>query len=138
MKCRMSKLYRSLGGAVLVLVSNLAQADAVTDLLRQYEAGGAAAFNARDAEAFWTRPHVDAASGETRRCTTCHGDDLRRPGKHVTTGKVIDPMAPSVNGKRLSEVEKVEKWFSRNCKWTLGRECTPQEKGNVLVMLRSK
>jgi hypothetical protein len=128
--------------AALVLVMGLApmaaRADAVTELLRQYETRGAAKFSAAEGEAFWTRPAVDAKTGETRKCTQCHGEDLRRAGKHVTTGKAIDPLAPSANPKRLTDVEKIEKWFSRNCKWTLGRECTAQEKGNVLVMLREK
>jgi hypothetical protein len=118
--------------------SGAARADAVADLLRDYQARGAAAFSAREAETFWSRPTADAASGELRRCSTCHGEDLRRGGKHATTGKAIEPMAPSVNPKRLADAEKIEKWFARNCKWTLGRECTPQEKGNVLVMIRDK
>lgn len=131
--CRKAAFLLAMG-----LVPMAAQADAVAELLRQYEARGAAKFSAAEGEAFWTRPAVDAKSGETRKCTQCHGEDLRRVGKHVTTGKAIDPLAPSANPKRLTDVEKIEKWFSRNCKWTLGRECTAQEKGNVLVMLREK
>ena len=50
-------------------------------------------------------------------------------------GKVIDPMAPSVNSKRLTDAKKINKWLLRNCKWTFGRECTAQEKGNVLLWL---
>jgi hypothetical protein len=115
-----------------------AQANAVTDLLRQYESAGASKFSASDAEAFWVKPALDAKSGEQRKCSQCHGEDLRRKGKHATTGKVIEPLAPSVNPKRLTEVAEIEKWFSRNCRWTLGRDCTAQEKGNVLVMLRDK
>jgi len=115
-----------------------AAASAVDDLLRQYQAAGVSTFSARDAEAFWVKPVIDAKTGETRKCSQCHGEDLRRAGKHATTGKVIDPLAPSANPKRLTEIEKIEKWLSRNCKWTLGRECTAQEKGNVLVMIREK
>ena len=54
------------------------------------------------------------------------------------TGKAIEPLAPSANPKRLTDPEHIEKWFLRNCKWTLGRECTPQEKGDFLVMIRAK
>lgn len=78
------------------------------------------------------------AGNETRRCSTCHHDDLRRNGKHATTGKLIDPLAPSANPKRLTDVEHIEKWLTRNCKWTMARECTPQEKGDFLVMIRGK
>ena len=44
-------------------------------------------------------------------------------------------MARSVNPERLTEVKKLNKWFLRNCKWTYGRECTAQEKGDILVWL---
>ena len=67
-----------------------------------------------------------------------HSADLTSTGKHVRTGKKIKPLAPSVNPKRLTDTKKIEKWFKRNCKWTLGRECTPQEKGNVLAFIKSK
>ena len=115
-----------------------AMADVVASLLRSYEQTGATDFAAANGEAMWTRAFTDAKSGEKRRCSQCHHEDLRRPGKHAVTGKVIEPLAPSANPKRLTDPEHVEKWFSRNCKWTLGRECTPQEKGDFLVMIRAK
>ncbi|TRZ56675.1 MAG: DUF1924 domain-containing protein [Rhodocyclaceae bacterium] len=115
-----------------------ARADAIATLLKDYESQGASRFSAQDAETFWVKANLDPKTGETRRCTTCHTEDLRRTGKHSTTGKAIEPLAPSVNPKRLTDVEHIEKWFGRNCKWTLNRECTPQEKGNLLVMLRTK
>ena len=43
-------------------------------------------------------------------------------------------MAVSVNPKRLSDPAKVEKWFGRNCRWTLGRDCTPQEKADFVAL----
>ncbi|MEG7525318.1 MAG: DUF1924 domain-containing protein [Chromatiales bacterium] len=58
--------------------------------------------------------------------------------QHIRTGKVIEPLAPSVNPKRFTDQRKVEKWFIRNCKWTLGRECSSQEKGDLLVYLLSQ
>jgi hypothetical protein len=112
--------------------------DAVAGLLKQYESKGAAHFAAPSAEAMWGRIYPDAKSGEKRRCSQCHSEDLRRSGKHAVTGKVIEPLAPSANPKRLTDPEHIEKWFLRNCKWTLGRECTPQEKGDFLVMIRAK
>jgi hypothetical protein len=115
-----------------------AHADAVDDLLKQFAAQGAANFSSAEGERFWDRPVTDAKTGEVRRCSLCHTTDLRRTGKHATTGKVIEPMAPSVNPKRLTDIKDIEKWLVRNCKWTLGRECTPQEKGNVLVMIRGR
>lgn len=75
---------------------------------------------------------------EGRQCTSCHLDSLYANGRHQKTGKVIEPMAPSVNPERLTDLKKMKKWFLRNCKWTFGRECTAQEKGDVLVWLREK
>ena len=125
--------------ALLAFGPSFASANAVVDgLLKQYESQGGAKFTAAAAESLWSRPFKDAKSGESRRCSQCHSEDLRRPGKHATTGKVIEPLAPSANPKRLTDPEHIEKWFLRNCKWTMGRECTPQEKGDFLVMIKAR
>jgi hypothetical protein len=121
-----------------LLAAGAARADAVDEMLKQFTAQGAGPYSAADAEKFWDTAVTDAKTGERRRCSLCHTNDLRRPGKHSTTGKAIEPMAPSVNPKRLTDVKEMDKWFLRNCKWTLGRECTPQEKGNVLTMIRGR
>ena len=123
---------------IAALASPTALADVVASLLKQYQEQGASGFAPAKGESMWTRSFPDAKSGEQRRCSTCHHEDLRRSGKHAVTGKVIEPLAPSANPKRLTDAEHIEKWFSRNCKWTLGRECTPQEKGDFLVMIRTK
>ena len=117
-----------------------AQADeaVVASILKTYEKQGGSKFTAVKAEAMWNQVFVDAKTNEKRKCSTCHTEDLRRQGKHAVTGKLIDPLAPSANPKRLTDPEHIEKWFLRNCKWTLGRECTPQEKGDFLVMIGSK
>jgi hypothetical protein len=70
-------------------------------------------------------------------CTTCHTPDPRKPGRHTVTGKAIEPMAPAVNPQRFTDAAKVEKWFKRNCRDVLERECTAQEKGDVIIYLRS-
>jgi hypothetical protein len=70
-------------------------------------------------------------------CSTCHTLDPRNPGRHTVTGKVIEPMAPAINPRRLTDVAKVEKWFKRNCRDVLDRECTALEKGDVITYLRS-
>jgi len=70
-----------------------------------------------------------------RSCTNCHGESPVNPGKHVKTGKAIEPMAPSVNPSRYQNAKKVEKWFLRNCKWTYGRKCSLQEKADILTWL---
>ncbi len=126
-----------IGFAALMLAAPLyAEADTITDLQATYQAEGAADFSAAAGEAFWNKSFVDAKSGEERSCATCHSSDLKQAGKHATTGKVIEPMAPSVNSERFTDVAKINKWFIRNCKWTVGRECTAQEKGDVLAWIK--
>lgn len=78
------------------------------------------------------------SNNDGRQCTTCHGDSPAQTGKHHKTGKPIDPMALSVNPKRYQKSKKIEKWFKRNCMWTLGRKCTDQEKANVLAWLQTQ
>ena len=105
---------------------------AVDGLLAQYRTAGAAAPSAERGAALWGSTHAAADGSGDRSCTTCHGSSLDASGRHATTGEPIDPMtAPG----RLEDPLKVEKWFGRNCRWTLGRECTPGEKADVLVYL---
>jgi hypothetical protein len=78
-----------------------------------------------------------ASNGE-RSCTSCHGERPADAGRHVKTGKAIEPMAPSVNSARYRSAKKIEKWFLRNCKWTFGRECSTQEKADILTWLASQ
>jgi hypothetical protein len=86
----------------------------------------------------WTAEHAQADGSPARSCATCHGGDLTRTGKHAKTGKTIEPLAPSVNPKRLTDPKHVEKWLYRNCRWTLGRECTAAEKADFLAYIRSQ
>lgn len=59
------------------------------------------------------------------------------PGRHASTGKTIAPLAPAANPERFTDTAKVEKWFRRNCKDVLSRECTATEKADVLAYLTS-
>lgn len=121
-----------------LLLAGTAQADTVDELLDRYRAAGASEFSAERGASDWQREVSPAKGGDPRSCVSCHGSDLTAAGKHVRTGKVIKPLAPSANPKRLSDPKKIEKWFKRNCKWTWGRECTPVEKGNFLQFLRNQ
>ncbi len=123
--------------ALLVAMPFYVQADAVSELEAKYQNQGAGSFIAAAGETLWNKTFIDTKTGKERNCTTCHATDLTKQGKHARTGKVIEPMAPSVNPKRLTDVKKIKKWFVRNCKWTLGRECTAQEKGDVLAFLKN-
>lgn len=91
---------------------------------------GFAGFSAPRGQAFFAAK----GSGEWS-CSSCHGTDPVNPGKHAKTGKEIAPLAPAANPARLTEEAKAEKWFKRNCNDVLGRECTVQEKGDVVAWL---
>jgi mono/diheme cytochrome c family protein len=81
---------------------------------------------------FFTTQH-----GKDISCASCHGSTPTGPGKHVSTGKVLEPLAPAANPKSLTDSAKVAKWFKRNCNDVLGRECSAQEKADVLAFLTS-
>jgi hypothetical protein len=93
---------------------------------------GFAGFSPEAGARFFNSTH-----GNDWSCASCHTADPRGAGKHAKTGKDIAPLAPSANPERFTRVEKVEKWFKRNCGDVLGRVCSPEEKGNVLAYLLS-
>lgn len=111
---------------------------AIEQALGNYQSQGAGPFSAAQGEQLWAASHPSAEDGKARNCGTCHGQNLSQGGKHARTGKVIKAMAPSANPESLSDVKKIEKWFKRNCKWTWGRECTAQEKGDLLSYLKAQ
>ena len=126
--------------ASLLITPALVQASAIDERLAEYKTEGASNFSAAAGKAMWNK-EVVSEEGDKRSCATCHNSDLTKAGKHRKTGKVIAAMAPSVptmEGEevRYSEGKKIEKWFKRNCKWTYGRECTAQEKGDFLTYLK--
>jgi hypothetical protein len=120
------------------VTSSTALAGSVTkQLLQEYAANGGQTFSANAGETAWNTEHMDAKTGKPRSCASCHTRDLHQIGKHVRTAKAIKPLAPSSNPERLTDRKHIEKWFKRNCKWVLGRECTPQEKGDYLTYIQS-
>ena len=89
-------------------------------------------FDASRGEQFFKSRH-----GADWSCSTCHTENPTAMGQHTVTKKDIKPMAPSANPERFTNTTKVEKWFKRNCKDVVTRECTAQEKGDVLTYLMS-
>jgi hypothetical protein len=128
-------LKKSFYVVLLLLLPMVAYPAAVETLLDKYRQQGAKQFSASKGKARWTQVNTD---NNHRSCSDCHGSDLSLVGKHAKTGKRIEPMALSVNPERLTDMAKIEKWFKRNCKWTLGRACTPQEKGDFLIFLQQQ
>lgn len=118
----------------LVCSSSLSIASPIDELMKYYNPGGELNFEAARGKALWFSQRTDE-DGKVRDCTVCHGKDLTKKGEHAKTGKVIEPLATSVNDERFTKLKKVKKWFKRNCKWTFGRECTAQEKGDILQYL---
>ncbi|MEJ2181638.1 MAG: DUF1924 domain-containing protein [Gammaproteobacteria bacterium] len=119
----------------LIVVNGVVQASVTNNLLSEYQQQGAQQPNPDNAKKMWTQKYQDNKAGKARSCATCHTDNLRKIGKHVRTSKAIEPLAPSINSERLNDAKKIEKWFKRNCKWTIGRECSPQEKSDFLIYI---
>ncbi len=118
--------------AGLLFVSLNALAATPAELLAGYAAQSGQAANAAKGETFFKASH-----GQEWQCTSCHGKSPAVAGRHASTDKAIEPLAPAANAKRFTDSAKVEKWFRRNCKDVLGRECTAAEKADVLAWLMS-
>jgi hypothetical protein len=123
---------------MLVLSYTAVAATAVDELLSEYKQQGTTSFNATAGKNFWNQATRPSGAVTERSCASCHTQDVRQNGKHAITGKTIKPLAPSVMAKRLTNPTKIRKWLKRNCEWTRGRECTPQEKGDVLTYLKDQ
>lgn len=131
------KFYTS--GLTLMMVAGLAAHPAFAETPNQILSSiqneakttpGFQGFSAAQGESFFKAKH-----GKELTCASCHTESPSAQGKHATTGKPIQPLAPSANAERFSDPAKVEKWFKRNCNDVLGRVCTAQEKGDVLTYL---
>jgi hypothetical protein len=114
-----------------------ARAGHLDDLLKLYQESAGRPFSAESGKTFWTTKHTPVAGEPARSCADCHSANLNNTGKHIRTGKLIKPMAPTVNPERLTDARKMKKWLLRICKWVLGRECSAQEKGDVLTFIKN-
>jgi Domain of unknown function (DUF1924) len=131
--------------AVLIALSTLAAFAAVGPgqqaVLDHYAAAakasdpGFAGFSADRGRAFFLATNYVNALAPS--CSTCHTTDPRQVGQ-TTAGKSIAPMAVSVTPDRFTDLAKVEKWFGRNCRTVLGRECTDREKGDYITYLANQ
>lgn len=98
--------------------------------LERWSAAAGAAGDAARGRAFFIGRH-----GGEWSCASCHGDPPLVPGRHQSTGKAIDPLAPAANASAFTDAARVDKWFRRNCRDVLARECDPREKADVLAYL---
>ncbi|HKU86502.1 MAG TPA: DUF1924 domain-containing protein [Casimicrobiaceae bacterium] len=122
--------------AALAIAPGAALAVTPADVARNYaeEARQAApqfsGFSAARGKAFFESKH-----GGEWSCASCHTANPVDPGQHARTGKPIAPLAPAGDAERFTSLDKVEKWFRRNCNDVLDRACTVQEKGDILAYL---
>ena len=123
------RVIRVFAVALSLDISGLASAATPQDLLKTYEAQSGKASPARGEQFF------NAKHGKEWSCASCHENPPNHDTKHIVTGKVIKPLSPNANPARFTDEAKVDKWFKRNCNDVLGRDCTAQEKADVLAWL---
>ena len=122
-----------------IALGTAAAAEAPSSLLDFYASQARAAdpdftgFSAQRGELLF-RSNFSGGKPDTPSCTACHTKEPRNNGQ-TRAGKDIDPMAASVNPNRYTDREKAEKWFGRNCRNVLGRECTATEKGDFISFM---
>lgn len=100
--------------------------------LAHWSAAAGTLGNAARGQSFFTSRH-----GGEWSCASCHGQPPTAEGQHASTGKPIAPLAPAFNARAFTDTAKVDKWFRRNCKDVLSRECSATEKADVLAYLNS-
>jgi len=125
-----SPAFLAAGALAFAAVAPAALAATPAEQLAGYTAqAGAPAVPARGQQFFNTR------HGREWTCASCHGALPTQAGKHASTGKSIDALAPAFNPERFTDTAKTEKWFRRNCNDVASRECTAAEKADVLAWL---
>ncbi|MEY2633093.1 MAG: hypothetical protein RIR00_1747 [Pseudomonadota bacterium] len=122
--------------ALALLVATSAQAETAAELMARYQQEARLSDASFAASAQRGAQFFRQAGSKDWHCNTCHTDNPAAPGKHATTGKAIEPLAPAANPARFSKADKVEKWFKRNCNDVLERACTPAEKSDLLAYLQ--
>ncbi|MBP9682353.1 MAG: DUF1924 domain-containing protein [Bacteriovorax sp.] len=92
-------------------------------------------FSEMEGEKLYRNERVNSKNDKVS-CMTCHTSNPKNEGL-TRANKVIAPIAPVANPERFTDLAKVEKWFKRNCKDVLERECTVLEKGNFVKYMMS-
>ncbi|MFM9834932.1 MAG: DUF1924 domain-containing protein [Methylophilaceae bacterium] len=126
---RKTTLIKLSGFLMLMTILKVANATTPQELIAKYE-GRSAKASPTNGQTFFTTKH-----GKEWSCSSCHDKVPNHETNHIVTNKVIKPMSPNINAARFSDEAKVEKWFKRNCNDVVGRECTAQEKADVISWL---
>jgi cytochrome c peroxidase len=129
---------RALPVLCLLLASVAVHAETAQQIGRTYAAEAAARQagftpSAKRGEALFRQRFAN--NGKMPACTSCHTDSPLNVGQHAVTGKTIRPLAVVANPERFADPAKVEKWFGRNCKEVIGRDCTPAEKADFVTYM---
>ena len=120
--------------ALLALPLGTALAGTPAELLAAYNARAASPGSPERGQQFFTT----AGPGEFGwSCASCHGKVPTGTGRHELSEKRIPPLAPAFNPARFTDAKKTDGWFQNNCKDVLKRDCTVQEKADVLAWLIS-
>lgn len=129
-----SHRFRLAAVALLLFATVVAHAGDTTpvDQLGRWSAQAGASGSVSKGQAFFNQRH-----GGEWSCASCHGAPPTRQGEHASTAKPIAPLAPAFNAKAFTDTAKADKWFRRNCKDVLSRECSAAEKADVLAYLLS-
>jgi mono/diheme cytochrome c family protein len=118
----------------LALLPGVAHADTPQQILAAYQKQAGSASAARGEKFFLAK--LTRPNGEVGGCASCHTENPKAIGK-TRAQKSIEPLAPVANRERFTDPAKVEKWFKRNCKDVLDRECAVQEKADFVAFLIS-
>lgn len=126
------RLILALALVVAAMLPSTAQAGDTTPALQleRFAAEAGASAQAERGMVFFSTRH-----GGEWSCASCHGKPPVSTGKHASTGKPIDALAPAFNAKAFTSTARVDKWFRRNCNDVLKRECSAAEKADVLAYL---
>lgn len=118
--------------AAFLALAGPAQAVTPAELLAGYQAKAAAPASPERGKRLFTTNFGQPLGWS---CSSCHTDDPTRSGKDDVTGKPIEPLAPAVNPARFIDRVKVENKLRLNCNDVVGRDCTAQEKADLLAWL---
>jgi len=127
----------------LTLILSLSNASVVNDYLNslkqevQKTEPSFTNFDVKRGEEIFTSKHI-GKKGKEISCTSCHGINLSQDGKNFFTGKIISPLSPKANPKRLTKLKNIKKWLKRNFKDVYNRVGTAKEKGDVITYILTK
>lgn len=84
-------------------------------------------FDAKNGELIFSTKNK-GKNNELISCQSCHNVDLTKKATNIFTNKQIQPLTPSVNKNRLSDVKEVKKWLKRNLKMCIYAKETLKKK----------